>query len=141
MLVGAAGLTYNSNMFSYSSFSSRVTQADPDTHEVEIDFASELHDGEMRELKVGSGDEDKVLISRIQGKLHCVGNYCTHFGAPMGTGVLFDDKVVCPWHGAAFNVVTGAMESTPALDGLPKFKVTEKDGKFFVEVPTKLPRA
>lgn len=75
----------------------------------------------MKELKVGPKDDDKVLISRIKGKLHAVGNYCSHFGAPLGTGLLFDDKVLCPWHAAAFNVVTGALENAPGIDGLPVF--------------------
>lgn len=86
----------------------------------------------MRELKVGPKDDDKVLISRIQGKIHAVGNYCPHFGAPMSTGQLFDDKVICPWHAAGFSVVTGALETGPSVDGLPVFTVVERDGKFFV---------
>jgi nitrite reductase/ring-hydroxylating ferredoxin subunit len=35
----------------------------------------------MKELKVGPKDEDKVLISRVNGKIHAVGNYCSHFGS------------------------------------------------------------
>ena len=99
-------------------------EAESITEEHEIDFASELKDGEMKELKVGPKDEDKVLISRVNGKIYAVGNYCSHFGAPMGTGLLFDDKVLCPWHAAAFSVVTGAIENAPGLDGLPKFEVS-----------------
>jgi len=124
-------------------FNSTLTQAEgnqSDTLDIEIDFANDLKDGEMKELKVGPKDEDKVLISRYQGKIHAVGNYCSHFGAPMSTGLMFDDKVLCPWHAAAFSVVTGAVENAPGMDGLPKFDVTEKDGKFFVTVPITLPR-
>ena len=95
----------------------------------------------MKDLKVGPKDDDKVLISRYQGKIHAVGNYCTHFGAPLHTGQLFDDKVYCPWHAAAFSVVTGALEGAPGVDGLPRFDVVERDGKFFVQVPTNLPRS
>jgi nitrite reductase/ring-hydroxylating ferredoxin subunit len=94
----------------------------------------------MKELKVGPKDDDKVLISRVQGKLYAVGNYCSHFGAPMSTGLMFDDKVLCPWHAAAFSVKTGAVENAPGMDGLPKFDITEKDGKNFVTVPVPLPR-
>jgi nitrite reductase/ring-hydroxylating ferredoxin subunit len=94
----------------------------------------------MRELKVGPKDEDKVLISRVAGKIHAVGNYCSHFGAPLSTGLMFDDKVLCPWHGAAFSVVTGAVEMAPGMDNLPKYDVTKKDGKSFVKVPVTLPR-
>lgn len=93
----------------------------------------------MKELAVGPGDEDKVLISKYQGKIHAIGNYCTHFGAPLGTGVLFDDKVMCPWHGATFNIVTGALDGAPALDGVPKFTIIEKGGKKFVQIPDTLP--
>ena len=115
-------------------------EAEADNVEIEIDFAGDLKEGDMRELKVGPGDEDKVLISRYQGKLHAVGNYCSHFGAPMSTGLMFDDKVLCPWHAAAFSVITGAVENAPGMDGLPVFPISEKDGKFIVTVPAKLPR-
>jgi hypothetical protein len=58
----------------------------------------------------------------------------------MHTGVLFEDKVICPWHGASFNVTSGALEDYPAKDPLPKFEVVEKNGKHFVNLPPILPR-
>jgi nitrite reductase/ring-hydroxylating ferredoxin subunit len=94
----------------------------------------------MKDLKVGPGDSDKVLISRIGGKLYAVGNACTHFGFGLNNGMLVDDKVVCPLHSAAFNVTTGAIEHAPGVDGLPKFDIIEKDGKSFVKVPLPLPK-
>lgn len=115
--------------------------AEESTQEIEIDFAADLKDGQMRELKVGPGEQDKVLVTRYQGKLHAVGNYCSHFGAPLSTGQLFDDKIVCPWHAAAFSVVTGALEGAPGLDGLPTFGVVEREGRWFAQVPVgQLPR-
>lgn len=79
-----------------------------------------------------------MLITRYQGKLHAVGAYCSHFGAPLATGQLFDDKVLCPWHAAAFNVTTGAFELGPAKDGIPKYDIIEKDNKSYVRVPGKI---
>lgn len=93
----------------------------------------------MKDLKVGPKDNDKVLISRINGKLYAVGNSCTHFGFGLNNGQLFDDKVVCPLHAASFNVTTGAAESAPGLDGLPTFQIVEKEGKHYVHVPLPLP--
>ena len=95
----------------------------------------------MRALKVGPGDDDKVLVARYQGKIHSVGNSCPHFGAPMHTGVLFDDKVMCPWHSASFSIVSGALESGPSLDSLPRYEVFVKDGKHYVRVPDPLPKS
>ena len=77
------------------------------------------------------------MVAKYNGKLHSVGNYCSHFGAPLSWGVLFDDKVMCPFHAAAFSIVTGAPELAPALDVIPKYDVVEKNGKHYVQV--KLP--
>lgn len=135
MLMGAAGLAYTAaNINKY-----QLNQAEQNLNEVEIDFAESLKEGEMKDLKVGPGEKDKVLIVRYQGKIRAVGNYCTHFGAPMSTGVLIEDKVMCPWHQASFSVVTGALETGPSIDGLPTFEVVEKEGKAFVKVPATLP--
>jgi nitrite reductase/ring-hydroxylating ferredoxin subunit len=46
--------------------------------------------------------------------------------------MLFDDKVLCPAHGAGFSVVDGTPELAPGLNGLPTFPIVERDGKFFV---------
>lgn len=152
MFTGVAGLSYlalnNYNQSSsflqntFKGFSSTVEAEETKSafKEHEIPFLDELQEGEMRELKVGPKDEDKVLISKYQGKIHSVGNFCPHFGAPLSWGVLFEDKVLCPWHGAGFNIVTGAVEGAPVLDGLPKYEVISKDGKTYVKVPDPLPK-
>ena len=115
-----------------------AVDGESDLVDVEILGAESLEDGTMMELKVGAGEQDKVLVTRYEGKLHAVGAFCTHFGAPLANGVLFDDKVLCPWHAAGFNVTSGALEYAPGLDGLPKYAVHEKDGRWFVRVPRKL---
>jgi len=107
--------------------------------EIEIYFANEIQEGEMRALSIGPKDEDKVLIAKYQGNLHSVGNFCTHFGAPLNTGVLFDDKVKCPWHVAAFSIVTGQVEGGPAMNSIPVFEIIKKNGKSFVKIPNPLP--
>lgn len=106
--------------------------------DVEITGADALEDGTMMDLKVGPGKQDKVLITRYQGKLYAIGAYCSHFGAPLVTGALFDDKVLCPWHAAGFSVTTGQLELAPGRDGVPAYAVIEKDGKSFVRVPKKM---
>ena len=102
---------------------------------VEIDFAGELSDGDMRGLQVSDKKEDKVLIARYQGKLYATGSNCSHFGVDLSFGMLFDDKVMCPAHAAGFSIVTGKPESAPGLDGIPSYIVVHRDGKWFVEVP------
>ena len=63
-----------------------IAEAESNLNEIEIDFSEQLKDGEMKPLKVGPKDNDKVLIARYQGKIYAVGNYCTHSGAPLHMG-------------------------------------------------------
>jgi nitrite reductase/ring-hydroxylating ferredoxin subunit len=53
------------------------------------------------------GDAGKILLVKQNGKLSAIGSKCTHYGAPLHTGVLGNGRVRCPWHGACFNTITG----------------------------------
>jgi nitrite reductase/ring-hydroxylating ferredoxin subunit len=77
--VGFASLAY---IFFHQGKSVPI-EADDGMKLVPIEFSDTIGEGEMRELKVGDGEQDKVLISRYQGKLYAVGAYCSHFGAPL----------------------------------------------------------
>ena len=97
---------------------------------------SDLRDGEMKEVTVG---DTKVLLTRLKGKFHAVGAVCTHYGGPLAEGALSGERVVCPWHQASFNVVTGDLEEPPALDAQPCFAVRVEGENVMVSVPEKAP--
>ncbi|RAR59818.1 3-phenylpropionate/trans-cinnamate dioxygenase ferredoxin reductase subunit [Onishia taeanensis] len=80
---------------------------------------SELAEGEMLTGHVG---EDAVLLARSGGDFHAVGAHCTHYGAPLGDGLIVDDSVRCPWHHACFSLRSGEALAAPALDGLACWK-------------------
>ncbi|WP_458527012.1 FAD-dependent oxidoreductase [Onishia taeanensis] len=80
---------------------------------------SELSEGEMLTGHVG---EDAVLLARSGDAFHAVGAHCTHYGAPLGDGLIVDDSVRCPWHHACFSLRSGEALAAPALDGLACWK-------------------
>ncbi|BGP42367.1 Apoptosis-inducing factor 1 [Rhodotorula kratochvilovae] len=91
-----------------------------------------LKDGQMKEIPFPVEDsESKILLSRVKGQYYANSNKCTHYGAPLVKGVLTESgRVVCPWHGACFNVCSnGDIEDAPGLNALQSFKV-ETDGSF-----------
>ncbi|KAF5367161.1 hypothetical protein D9758_004001 [Tetrapyrgos nigripes] len=91
---------------------------------------SALRDGEMKEVDFEQG---KVLLSRLGDKIHATSAFCTHYGAPLAKGVLTaDGRVVCPWHGACFNVETCDIEDAPAPSALHRFGAHVADGKIWV---------
>ncbi|CCM02291.1 uncharacterized protein FIBRA_04379 [Fibroporia radiculosa] len=92
---------------------------------------SELKDGEMRQVDFEG--EGKVLVARLGDKIHATSAFCTHYGAPLAKGVLTaDGRVVCPWHGACFNVCTGDIEDAPAPTAIHSFRAHIADGKIHV---------
>jgi len=71
-----------------------------------------------------------AIIMRVNGHVHAYINCCTHVGGPMK---LAGDKILCQWHGSAFDAATGQALSEPApldskLIGLP---IVIKDGKVY----------
>ncbi|GAA5842177.1 hypothetical protein JCM9279_002809 [Rhodotorula babjevae] len=99
---------------------------------IKVGEISLLKDGEMKEVPFPAEDsESKVLLSKVRGQYFATSNKCTHYGAPLIKGVLTESgRVVCPWHGACFNVCSnGDIEDAPGLNSLQSFKV-ETDGGF-----------
>ena len=93
---------------------------------------NDLQDGEMRQVSVGETD---VLLVRLAGNYYAVGAHCTHYQAPLAEGVLRENYVVCPWHNAYFNVMTGEQQEPPGLDSLLRYSVKVEGEKVIVSVP------
>ncbi|MCW5960683.1 MAG: FAD-dependent oxidoreductase [Pyrinomonadaceae bacterium] len=101
--------------------------------EFEVGKTTDIADAEMKEVYAG---ETKVLLARIDGKIHAVGAECTHYGAPLVDGYLSGDRIVCPWHHACFSARTGKLQEPPALDSLPCYDVKISDDRIAVRIPS-----
>jgi len=73
----------------------------------------------------------KAILLYNGGEIRAFENICTHRGGP---NHLSGDKLVCKWHGATFNPLTGESTKPPAPSGskLPAVKLEIKDGKIFL---------
>jgi NADPH-dependent 2,4-dienoyl-CoA reductase/sulfur reductase-like enzyme/nitrite reductase/ring-hydroxylating ferredoxin subunit len=93
-----------------------------------------LKNGDKQEVEVEGVEGGKVLVLKIQDKVHATSANCTHYGAPLAKGVLTPEgRLTCPWHGACFNVSTGDVEDAPALDPIAKYELVEKDGAVYIK--------
>jgi apoptosis-inducing factor 3 len=59
-------------------------------------------------------------------RIHAFAADCPHAGAPLEQGALCGDRIVCPWHKAAFAIDDGQWLEPPALEGLKTYPVRIK---------------
>ena len=93
---------------------------------------NELRDGDKRAAVVGGR---AVLLVKAGGKFYAIGAKCTHYGGPLAKGVVSGHRVLCPWHQACFDAVTGGVLDPPALDAVPHFAVRVEGDNVIVTVP------
>jgi nitrite reductase/ring-hydroxylating ferredoxin subunit len=85
-----------------------------------------LKSGEFRINEVPPGAAllvGAVAAFNVAGRLCAAQAKCTHRGGPLNEGMLDASTVTCPWHGAQFNVCTGAVVRGPASDPLKTYTV------------------
>ena len=66
---------------------------------------------------------EAVLLVRRGDEVFAIGAFCTHYGAPLGGGLLVGGTVRCPWHHASFSVSTGEALRAPALNPVSCWRV------------------
>ncbi len=68
--------------------------------------------GEGREFTI---EQRTICVANENGKFFAMDNVCAHRGGPLGQGVVDAGKMVCPWHGWQFDLVTGKSEQNAAF--------------------------
>jgi apoptosis-inducing factor 3 len=90
---------------------------------------NQLTDGGML---VGHVDDHSVLIARRGGELFAIDATCTHYGGPLGEGLMVGDTVRCPWHHACFSLRTGEAIAAPAINPIHCWRVERASGRLYV---------
>jgi 3-phenylpropionate/trans-cinnamate dioxygenase ferredoxin subunit len=65
----------------------------------------------------------QVGLFNVGGSFYALEDVCPHRGAPLSEGICEGTEVVCPWHGARFDLASGSHLSPPAPRGVASFKV------------------
>jgi NADPH-dependent 2,4-dienoyl-CoA reductase/sulfur reductase-like enzyme/nitrite reductase/ring-hydroxylating ferredoxin subunit len=102
-----------------------------------ITFAK-TSDLKMGEMRIFTAQEIKVLLTNVNGEIHALGAFCTHYGAPLEDGVLSSGRIICPWHQAAFDAISGDLLEPPACEALPRYEVRLEGDNIVVMIPENL---
>jgi 3-phenylpropionate/trans-cinnamate dioxygenase ferredoxin component len=74
-----------------------------------------------------------VLLCNVDGAVYAIEDVCTHDGGPLDQGELEGACVVCPRHGATFDVRSGD-PTMPAVMPVATFPVDVRGDDVYVEL-------
>lgn len=84
---------------------------------------------EAREFPCG---DKTICVANVNGEIGAMDNACLHRGGPLGQGVIEDGKVICPWHGWAWDPKTG--EARPMGAKVAVYPVKIEGGDLLIEL-------
>jgi nitrite reductase (NADH) small subunit len=85
---------------------------------------------EAREVPCG---DRMICIANVNGTITAMDNVCLHRGGPLGQGLIEKGKLVCPWHGWAWDPQTGQAVHNPAAK-LNVYPIRIENGNLLVDV-------
>ena len=88
--------------------------------------------GTSREIDI---DGTPVAIFNLDGRYYAIENICTHDGGPLAEGEVEDHEVICPRHGARFDIRTGAALTMPAVTPVDSYPVRVEGNELYIGLP------
>ncbi len=99
---------------------------------VSVARVEEVPPGERLFVEIGG---EPIVLFNIGGVFYAIRDECTHDGGPIGEGELEGYEIICPRHGARFDVRTGKALTLPAVVDVPAYRVRVRDGLIEICVP------
>ncbi|HKZ44860.1 MAG TPA: non-heme iron oxygenase ferredoxin subunit [Anaerolineales bacterium] len=92
----------------------------------------DLPNGERLFIEV---DEKKIVLLNLAGNLYALGDVCSHDDGPVGDGEIEGFEIICPRHGARFDIRTGQVLLLPAVVDIPAYPIRVVEGMIEVGIP------
>jgi 3-phenylpropionate/trans-cinnamate dioxygenase ferredoxin subunit len=78
----------------------------------------------------------RVALARVDGEVYAFADNCSHRDFPLSLGEVDREActVTCEWHGAAFDIRTGAPLCAPATRPIAVYEAKVEDGVVWVDL-------
>jgi 3-phenylpropionate/trans-cinnamate dioxygenase ferredoxin subunit len=96
---------------------------------VDVAAKDELPVGTSRVVSV---DGVMIAVFNLAGEYYAIEDLCTHDEGELASGTVEGEEIVCPRHGARFNIKTGKVTAPPAYEDIATFPVREHEGRIQV---------
>jgi 3-phenylpropionate/trans-cinnamate dioxygenase ferredoxin component len=95
----------------------------------------------LRDLPEGSvlgveAEGKRVCLANVEGEVYAFADNCSHRDFPLSNGEVDPDdcSITCEWHGARFDIRTGAPLALPATKPIAVYACRVEDGAILVDV-------
>lgn len=102
---------------------------------IEVAAVAEFEGTDRKYCEV-SEDVQAALFQHEDGNYYAVEVWCSHQKVSLMNGDLDDYELMCPLHGACFDLRTGKHLSLPAVKPIESYPVKVEDGSIFIELPS-----
>ena len=99
---------------------------------VRVGSVADVPDGRPEIFDV---DDRKIAVYRLDGAYYAIEDLCTHDGGPLAEGEVEGEQVICPRHGARFDIRTGAALSFPAVTPVDTYPVRVDGDELWIGLP------
>lgn len=98
---------------------------------LKIATLDEIPVGERLFLEINN---EPIVVLNLGGTLFAVGDVCTHDQGPLGDGEIDGYQIVCPRHGARFDVRTGKALTLPAVVDIPVYPIRIEGNEVYIGI-------
>ena len=91
---------------------------------------AELPVGSMKTVTLG---QTEILLINNHASIIAVQSTCPHAGAPLVQGAICNNRLVCPWHLATFELPSGELVEPPAMTSLTTYAVEIQNNEILVD--------
>ena len=98
---------------------------------IKVGDVSEILPGNAKQIDAGGRT---IALFNLKGQFYAIDNSCTHVGGSLASGEIIDDDVICPLHGARFNIPTGKVLGPPARENISTYNIRIEDDNIEIEV-------
>jgi 3-phenylpropionate/trans-cinnamate dioxygenase ferredoxin subunit len=100
-------------------------------------FIAEAQDIEEKSFSVFEVDGIGIVVCRFRNEYFAVENLCSHAHETFDEGRMRGYRIMCPMHGATFDIRDGSCTGAPAKKPIRSFPLRLADGKIEVALPQK----
>jgi 3-phenylpropionate/trans-cinnamate dioxygenase ferredoxin subunit len=97
---------------------------------IKVAALEECPPGSLRSVMLGM---TPVVLANVEGTVYAVVDQCSHEDLPLSDGSLEGNTVVCEYHGARFDLPSGAPQGLPAVKPVKSFPVEVREDGIYIQ--------